>query len=86
MNEQESERARKRRSEGETGLNGERVLQTPTDAGTDHTPPDLNTHSYPPPRGAKSRRRGKTRSWGQRSGVGETALFLFCLLPEMTKK
>lgn len=41
-----SERARKRRSEGKTGLNRERVLQMPTDAGTDQTP-DPNTHSYP---------------------------------------
>lgn len=84
--EREREREKEREDRRETGLNRERVLQTPTDAGTDQTPP-WPEHTLLPYWGARSpRRRDTTGSWGQRSGVGQMALFLFCLLPEMTKK
>lgn len=95
MNERQRERERVREREDRRGnrskLGTSPPDQTPTDAGTDQTSPpppspDLNTHTYPTE--GPGARRGETQpgAGGQRSGVRQMALFLFCLLPEMTKK
>ncbi len=74
MIKQESERARKRRSD--TGR--KQGTSLPDAHWCRDRPNPWPEHTLLPCWGVRSlRKRGKTRSWGQRSGGRETALFLF---------
>lgn len=89
--EQDNEWTSKREREKEKIGGGNRSKQgtSPPDAHwcRDRPKPLTWTHTQTPLRGPKPEGgEAKPGSWGQRSGVRQMALFLFCLLPEMTKK